>query len=243
MSGLVFEALLPDFTVADRTPRPQPSADFVPLFDGGPEGRSAFETLAPGTSRPEAASREAARNASAQNDKPDSDGGIAEAVESELDRRWEEMDRPDGDDTADESPAAVREQYEAEIASLKAVHAAEIASLTVHAVEEMETRIARALEEHLVSILGAVMSEQHQQKSVRAFAQKVGAMASDGAAVRLRVSGPQRLVDAFRAEAGDNAARYDFEVSDTPELQVAIDQSILSTRFGDWHAALEQVMA
>ena len=126
---------------------------------------------------------------------------------------------------------------------LREAHAAEITSLTVHAIEDMEKRIAAAVQDHLVSILGSVMSAQHQRRTVEQFAAKAAAMATDGRGVQVRVSGPPQLLDALRAELGDKAGRYMLVPAATAELQAVIDETVLSTRFSDWHTALERVLA
>ena len=241
MSGLVFDALLPDFTVADRRESsPRPLA-FVPLIarDGG--GSTPFEGLAP-NGRPGAGgtNQAAAREAYAQQGEPGA-GDANSGDEDDLDRQWKAVEQ--AHEAQSETLAELTEKHEAELNSLKAVHAAEIASLTVHAIEDMEKRIAQAIQTHLVSILGALMSAQHQQKAVAQFAEKVSAMASDGRGIRLRVTGPQQLLDALRAELGDDARRFLLVPAETTELEAAIDESILSTRFSEWHDVLERVLA
>ena len=238
MSGLVFDALLPDFTVADRRESaPRPLA-FVPLIakDGG--GSEPFEGLGP-NGRP-GASEAAAREAYSQQSEA-SPGDAAPGDEDDLDRQWKAVEQ--AHEAQSETLAELAAKHEAELNSLRAVHAAEVASLTVHAIEDMEKRIAQAIQTHLVSILGALMSAQHQQKAVAQFAEKVSAMVSDGRGIRLRVTGPQQLLDALGAELGDDARRFLLVPAETTELEAAIDESILSTRFSEWHDVLERVLA
>lgn len=242
MSGLAFDALLPDFAVADRETVPHRTA-FVPIIAGSEPASGQFETLAPGeagSADANAIARNAARDAYAQQDQPKPDEAAADQ-EAELDRQWEAAER--SHEAQAGAAEELTEKHEAELNSLRAVHAAEVASLTVHAIEDMETRIGQAIQGHLVSILGAVLSSQHQKRTVAQFAEKISDMVRDGRGVQIRVSGPQQLLDALRAELGDGAKRYLLVPAETTELEAVIDESILSTRFGEWHSALERVLA
>lgn len=245
MSASAFDALLPDFSHDERPARGPVMPAFMPLVGSGDDAHSSFEGLMPGKAanpRDEAGAAGGLDNANLPpaQEQPDPDAMLAAAVEDELDRRWEETEQ--GQEAPPDLPADPPVDHETQIAEIRAAHAAEIAALTVDAIGAMEARIEHAMEKHLVSILGGLMSADHRSASIAAFTRQVTDMVRDDQSVKLRISGPPHFLDAVGERLGEAGDRYVLVPAETMELEAVIDESILSTRFAEWHAALEQVL-
>lgn len=245
MSASAFDALLPDFSLDEQPARGPVIPAFVPLVGAEDNSQAPFEGLVPGNAMGLLDDADAVGSFDDPDlllgqDPAEPDAMLASAVEDELDRQWEETEQ--AQETLPDLPTEPVGETNAQIEDIHAAHAAEIAALTVDAIGEMESRIEHAIEKHLVSILGGLMSADHRNASIEAFTRQVTDLVKDDASIKLRISGPPRFLDALGERLGEPGDRYVLVPAEAIELEAIIDESILSTRFSEWHTALEQVL-
>lgn len=242
MSGVLFDALLPDFTLPGRAANPEKSDIFEPLIQKNVNGSKDFQPLlydraradSPGTlSRKDLPSL---KNAALHER---SAGNGSNPGEKNLDANWERIEKLEAEHAAE--VARMSEIHSAEIAALKDANAAATAALLHTSLETVQKTLHEALERHLVAILGPLLTKKHQRASIEKLADDANAILSDPAIARLNVSGPPALLDLFRAALGDKTQRYVLTPSEGLELLVTIDESVMSTSFGEWQAELERV--
>lgn len=154
--------------------------------------------------------------------------------------------------------ASLRTSLEAEhlaqLAEMTARHAAEIEALQVSfgteagrtvatALGEAEARITALAVLAATRMIGSILSEDVQRRSVDRLALAIREAMADRDTVRIRVRGPQSLFEALRAALGDEAARLDYTETAGFDLSVAIDGDLLETRLGEWSSGLSEILA
>lgn len=144
--------------------------------------------------------------------------------------------------------------YEATLQAERDNHAAERdelrRNLGTEAVALIEQRFA-AMEQHLLSlttaaaarILGALLTEEVQKRSIAALAERIRQALRENEGVRVRVMGPQSLSEALEAALGDHPGTIEFTERPSFDLSVNIDSSIYETRLSEWSADLAGVLA
>lgn len=242
MSGVLFDALLPDFSIPGRATDAEPAGIFEPFVQRGPGSNPVFEPLSPAHKGAAAnlASRKGNDRVPANAGQPRTDFSELASPpgaekESRLDVAWEAVEK-------------LQAEHATALAGLNDAHSAEIAALheanarVIHAsLETSQKTLSDALERHLLAILGPILTQKHQRASVEKLASDAMAILDDPAISRLKVSGPSALLEAFRAAVGDKIGQYVLSPSEGVELQLTIDESVMSTRFSEWQAELERV--
>lgn len=110
-------------------------------------------------------------------------------------------------------------------------------------IEEMETRIGDLATATAARILGTVLSEELQKRSVESLARSIRAALSDTEAVRIKVQGPQSLFETLREALADRAASLDYTETPGFDLTVSVDGTLFETRLSEWSAALSEVLS
>jgi hypothetical protein len=145
-------------------------------------------------------------------------------------------------------------QWLVDRADLESRHAAELAALRAELGEnsaQLITARFTALEQALIEqtggvvarILGAILTEQMQTRSVETLTAALRSALADRETVRLRVSGPAFMHEALMERIGPLAESIEFIETDAVDLTVAVDDALYATRLGDWSAELAQVLA
>jgi hypothetical protein len=109
--------------------------------------------------------------------------------------------------------------------------------------DAMEARIADLTGTAAARILGGLISDDLQKRSIEALARTIKETAGDTEAVRISVRGPLALFEPLQAALGTRAGNLDF--SDAPgfDLTVVIDETVFETRMSEWSAALSELLA
>ncbi|TIR88239.1 MAG: hypothetical protein E5X08_32115, partial [Mesorhizobium sp.] len=92
-------------------------------------------------------------------------------------------------------------------------------------------------------IIGGVVSDDLQERSIEALARTVSAAIADSEAVRIGVRGPLSLFEPLKASLGDRAANLDFTEAAGFDLTVTIDETVFETRIAEWSASLSEVLS
>jgi hypothetical protein len=246
MSGVLFDALLPDFSIPGRATGVKPTEVFEPLVHRNPGQPPVFEPLSPahkvagagpaatkgdyrlplnvGRSRTEIAAPASSHRTEKEN---------------RLDVAWETVEKLQAEHAA--ALASLNDAHSAEIAALHEANATANARMIHASLETSQKTLSEALERHLLAILGPILTQKHQRASIEKLSGDAVALLDDPAISRLNVSGPSALLESFRAAVGDKIGRCVLTPSESLELQLTIDESVMSTRFGEWQAELERV--
>lgn len=141
-----------------------------------------------------------------------------------------------------------------EIEAMREAHAAEIDGLhrqlgtlageTIAArLGELQERVGERAAAGAARILGSMLSEELQRRSIESLAETIAGAAADREAVRIEVRGPLSLLEALREALGDSADALAFVESPGFDLMVAIDDDLLETCMAEWSASLSDILS
>lgn len=163
---------------------------------------------------------------------------VAEAVaraESELTERLTLAHRA----ALDEERRAASEEARLFVESL-----GEDIGLTIGSrLEAVETRVAELVSQSVTRIVGSLLSEDLQKRSVAELAATVRQALRDGEAVRIDVRGPTALYASLEKALGPHADSLHFIEAPGFDLTVAIDETLFETRMSEWSAILSEVLS
>ncbi|RWB61582.1 hypothetical protein [Mesorhizobium sp.] len=110
-------------------------------------------------------------------------------------------------------------------------------------IDAMEARVAEITAATIARILGGIVSDELQKRSLDALTRTIGAAVADSEAVRIGVRGPLSLFEPLKAALGDRAANLDFTEAPGFDLTVTIDETVFETRIAEWSASLSEVLS
>ncbi|MBZ9964509.1 hypothetical protein [Mesorhizobium sp. BR1-1-2] len=110
-------------------------------------------------------------------------------------------------------------------------------------IDAMEARVTDLVAATVARIIGGIVSDDLQRRSLEALAGAVREAVGDGEAVRIVVRGPLSLFEALKASLGARAANLDFIEAPGFDLTVSIDEAVFETRMAEWSATLSEVLA
>jgi len=110
-------------------------------------------------------------------------------------------------------------------------------------IAEMEERVTELTTTATARILGGILSEDIQKRSLAALAGSIKAATADTEAVRIRVSGPQSLFEALRAAMPGREHNFDYVETPGFDLMVTVDGDIFETRISEWSAAISEILS
>jgi hypothetical protein len=113
--------------------------------------------------------------------------------------------------------------------------AARIDTMQAQMVELVSTTTAR--------IIGGLLSEHLQKRSLEALADTIRGALEDTEAIRIRVRGPISLFETLSASLGSRAGNLDFIEAAGFDLTVAIDDVVVETRMSEWSTALSEILS
>ncbi len=153
-----------------------------------------------------------------------------------------------------ETEERVRAHCELEIAVLEQKHATETEGLRRELGEqagaaiatrfrELEARLASSSAAVVARILGVALTEEVTRNAVEELGRTVAAALADRDAVRLRITGPQSLLEALRPSLGANAERAEFIEAPGLDVTVSVDSALYETRISAWSAALAEALS
>ncbi|MBZ9988062.1 hypothetical protein LB572_13265 [Mesorhizobium sp. BH1-1-5] len=110
-------------------------------------------------------------------------------------------------------------------------------------IEAMEQRVAALAGATVARIVGGLLSDDLQQRSLQALSRTIGAAVADSEAVRIGVRGPLSLFEPLQAALGSRVANLDFTEAPGFDLTVTIDETVFETRIAEWSASLSEVLS
>ncbi|TGQ52850.1 hypothetical protein EN836_17425 [Mesorhizobium sp. M1C.F.Ca.ET.193.01.1.1] len=110
-------------------------------------------------------------------------------------------------------------------------------------IDAMEARVAALAGVTIARIIGGIVSDDLQKRSLDALASTISAAIADSEAVRIGVRGPLSLFEPLKAALGDRAANLDFTEAPGFDLTVTIDEAVFETRIAEWSASLSEVLS
>jgi len=133
---------------------------------------------------------------------------------------------------------AERDNHAAERDQLSRSLGSEAAALIEARFADMQEQLVALTTTAAARILGGVLTEAMQKRSIDALATIIREAVRDGDAVRIRVHGPQSLFEALSGSLGALASSIDFTEHPSLDLTVAIDSNLYETRLAEWSAAV-----
>jgi hypothetical protein len=110
-------------------------------------------------------------------------------------------------------------------------------------IEAMERRVAELTGSTVARIIGGLLSDDLQERSLQALSRAIGAAVADNEAVRIGVRGPLSLFEPLKAALGSRAANLDFVEAPGFDLTVSIDETVFETRIAEWTASMSEVLS
>lgn len=204
----------------------------VRLFDALPD----FATQRPRIAADNQAASPVAR-ADMRTPQPD----MGEIVRTEVARAEQALARQLGEEH-EAALRAEREQHERSMMA-QAEQLGEIASQMIAArFGSMESEVVEHITAAVARIVGGVLSEDLQKRSIDSLARSVRSAIADRDTIRIEVRGPQSLFTALANALPDRVGSIDYIESDGFDLTVRIDGNLFETRLSEWSAALSEIL-
>jgi hypothetical protein len=108
---------------------------------------------------------------------------------------------------------------------------------------QLQAEVTETTGSVVARILGVALTEEVARNAVDQLGRAVAAALADRDAVRLRVSGPQSLIEALRPALGTHAERAEFIENEALDVTVALDSTLFETRISEWAAALADALS
>jgi hypothetical protein len=110
-------------------------------------------------------------------------------------------------------------------------------------IDVMEARVTGLVAATVARIIGGIVSDDLQKRSIEVLASAIREAVGDAEAVRIVVHGPLSLFETLKASLGPRAANLDFVEAPGFDLTVAIDEAMFETRMAEWSTTLSEVLA
>lgn len=169
---------------------------------------------------------------------PDIDAIVAEAVakaEAELSTRLEAEH--------EELLAAERESHAGEIEALNQRLGEELATRIEASFGATEARLLDLTAEVMSRILGTILTDDLQQRSVTQLGSIISAAIREAGTVRVKVRGPLSLYEPLTEKLGDLASMIEFSETSGLDLIVELDEGVYETRLAEWSASAAEVLS
>jgi hypothetical protein len=156
--------------------------------------------------------------------------------------------------TEAEVTARLAAAHRAELEAERAAHAEEARTFlstlgddvgkTIAAqLESAQSRIIDLVGSQVARILGAMLADDLQQRSLAALARTVRDTLGDAETMRVRVSGPLSLYETLREALGPRGQNLDFVEAPGFDLTVTLDDAVFETRMSEWSQALSEILS
>lgn len=110
-------------------------------------------------------------------------------------------------------------------------------------VADMEERVIGLVSDSVARMIGGVLSDDLQKRSLTALAQAVRAAASDAESTRIEIRGPLALFEPLKTALGARADNLHFTEAPGFDLSLIVDDTVFETRMAEWSAALAEVLS
>jgi hypothetical protein len=138
---------------------------------------------------------------------------------------------------------AERDNHAAERDELRRGLGSEAAALIEARLATMEEQLLAVTTSAVARILGGLMTDEIQKRTIDALSAKIRESLRESEAVRIKIFGPQSLWEALSTALGDRSARIEFTEQASLDLTASIDSSLYETRLSEWSAELAGVLA
>ncbi|MEQ1954266.1 hypothetical protein [Mesorhizobium sp. CN2-181] len=108
---------------------------------------------------------------------------------------------------------------------------------------ELERDVGAHVSDVVARLLGGVLSDNLQKRSLASLARSIEAAIHDTEAVRIDVRGPQSLFAGLSAVLADRAANLHHVETEGFDLSVTLDGTVFETRLSEWSAILSEILA
>ncbi|WP_306118276.1 MULTISPECIES: hypothetical protein [unclassified Roseitalea] len=144
---------------------------------------------------------------------------------------------PPPEPSAEELAAKARvAELEAEIDNLNQAHQREVADLVAGAIAGLPGKVTQAVSAQLAGVVEAAVMDHIETRALNAFIERLGALIERENAVKVKVSGPQALLDRLRANWSAPMPLPELVAGDEVELVARVDETVLSTRLEELRA-------
>lgn len=110
-------------------------------------------------------------------------------------------------------------------------------------IDAMEAKVSELVGATVARIIGGIVTDDLQKRSLEALAGTIREAIGDSEAVRIAVRGPLSLFETLKASLGPRAANLDFVEAPGFDLTVAIDEAVFETRIAEWSSALSEALS
>lgn len=149
--------------------------------------------------------------------------------------------------------AELTKKFEAEHLAIENLHSAELEALRV----ELESKAAKTIPDAIAArsaeiadliagdveaVLKPLINEAVRKRILAGLADEIRKILALENAGRIRVSGPEALVHAFRDQVGVDVDRLTIEENDGFDIEVEVNRTQFASRLSDWSKALSEVL-
>lgn len=138
---------------------------------------------------------------------------------------------------------AERERHRAELAEQAHRLGALAGQSIATRLGEAEAALSAHTSAAVARVLGTILTDELQRRSIESLARSVREALHDQEAVRIRVSGPQALFESLAAMLPERAESIEYSESSAFDLTVAVDGTLYETRLSEWASALAEILA
>ncbi|MGX5839705.1 hypothetical protein ACWGTI_03160 [Mesorhizobium sp. ArgA1] len=110
-------------------------------------------------------------------------------------------------------------------------------------IDTMEAKVSELVGATVARIIGGIVSDDLQKRSLEALAGTIREAVGDSEAVRIAVRGPLSLFETLKVSLGQRAANLDFVEAPGFDLTVAIDEAVFETRIAEWSSTLSEALS
>ena len=110
-------------------------------------------------------------------------------------------------------------------------------------IDMMEARVTELVAATVARVIGGIVSDDLQKRSLAALTRSIHEAVGDSEAVRVGVRGPLSLFETLQTALGPRAANLDFVEASGFDLTVTIDETVFETRMAEWSATLSEALS
>jgi hypothetical protein len=142
----------------------------------------------------------------------------------------------------DEAIASEKVRYEEELSVQREIWVEQQAAQLSAQIVEAMTRIEENLSDRVANTLRPFISEAFRQQSVAEFREVIATLLFRGETRLMKISGPEDLLKALRANLASHEGGVEFFTGDHVEVSLATQDTIVQTQLESWAARLEQAL-
>lgn len=109
--------------------------------------------------------------------------------------------------------------------------------------EQLEHRLHDLMGDTIARIIGGVLSDELQKRSLVALEKVIRDTVADSEAVRISVRGPLSLYEPLKTALGKRASSLDFVEATALDLTLVVNDTVVETRMSEWSTALSEVLS